>query len=227
MSDEGRNFITRRRTCLLVVAAGVLVATTSGAQPAPSCDAWNTAEFFRTANPALVTACLAAGASLEELSEPSGTWPPHAYRHAMTPLHAAVNENATAAVEILLAAGADPNGRDDRGFAPLHTAVYFSPAAIALLLEAGADVHAKAEKGGATPLHYVARDSGSATEVHLLLAAGADVDVKNIPEGPPCTTRRNAAGIRRCLTPCWRPGRTSTRAPTTARRPYLTLPRIG
>ena len=173
--------MTRTRTWLVVLSIGLPGMSAHGTQPvAPNCEPWNTAGFFRTASPSLVAACIAAGASLEELSEPV-ILNVHDYRNAKTPLHAAVNENATAAIEILLAAGANPNGLDGSRFAPLHTAIFFSPSAIALLLEAGADVHARAENGGgATPLHYVARSGfDSAAQVQLLLEAGADVDARD------------------------------------------------
>ena len=41
---------------------------------------------------------------------------------AKTPLHTAVSENASEAVEVLLAHGADPTAEDNSGETPLHTA---------------------------------------------------------------------------------------------------------
>ena len=64
--------MSRNRTCLAVVSVCIVYVGSLGAQPPPRCEQWNTEKFFRTASPALVTACLEAGASLEGLSEPSG-----------------------------------------------------------------------------------------------------------------------------------------------------------
>ena len=68
---------------------------------APSCEQWNTEEFFRAASVEDVTACLAAGADAHARDE-----------RDLTPLHWAAFGNQDPAVfEALLAAGADPETR--------------------------------------------------------------------------------------------------------------------
>ena len=89
-------------------------------------------------------------------------------------------------IAALLAAGADPNTKDDNDFTPLHDA---SNAEITrLLLAAGADPHAK-DCFGCTPLHY-ARDEAM---VQTLIAGGADPQSRdndgNLPEETQVTVR--------------------------------------
>jgi ankyrin repeat protein len=56
-------------------------------------------------------------------------------------------------MKALIAAGADPNARDNEGATPLHMAAYASrPKHVQMLLEAGADPLAKTDNG---------RDAGS------------------------------------------------------------------
>ena len=58
-----------------------------------------------------------------------------------------------AAIEALLAAGADVNDANDRGWTPLHAAAYANKAEIAsILLAAGAALDAEAHGAGGTPL---------------------------------------------------------------------------
>jgi hypothetical protein len=77
-------------------------------------------------------------------------------------------------VELLLAAGADPNAAMRDGRRPLHFAAAFDvPAAVPLLLAAGATVDTR-DEDGCTPLFSASRDVAA-----LLLAAGADVRVRD------------------------------------------------
>ena len=80
-------------------------------------------------------------------------------------------------VERCLAAGADPNARDEHGFTPLHWTR--DAAAARILLEAGANVHSRNRRGD-TPLH-----STSAAVTRVLLAAGADPDARNDADRTP------------------------------------------
>jgi len=58
-----------------------------------------------------------------------------------------------ALVEALLAAGADANDPNDRGWTPLHQAAYSNQSAIATaLIQSGADLDAEAHGSGGTPL---------------------------------------------------------------------------
>ena len=87
-----------------------------------------------------------------------------------------------AAIESLLANGADPNTKDEHGYTPLHFAAERGDvAAIGILVGAGSDLQAQAVYGfrtkttGETPLHLAARhDHGDA--VGALLAAGVDAN---------------------------------------------------
>lgn len=58
-----------------------------------------------------------------------------------------------AMVEAVLAAGADVNNPNDRGWTPLHSAAYSNQSAIAaVLIKSGADLDAEAHGSGGTPL---------------------------------------------------------------------------
>ena len=86
-------------------------------------------------------------------------------------------------VAALLAAGADVNAVDARGFTPLFHACYSAdedrghPDVVRILLEGGADKEAKIGYG-VRPLMYAA-GNGEAGVVEALLRAGADPAAKN------------------------------------------------
>ena len=92
-----------------------------------------------------------------------------------------------------VAAGSDPNARDDSGFTPLHKAAANStePAVIARLLDAGADPEAGGDTG-LTPLHVAVGGSASPAVVMALIDAGADLDARDNDGYTPL----HAAGVR-------------------------------
>ena len=91
-------------------------------------------------------------------------------------------------VRAQLDSGADVNGRNLEGWAPLPLAVIYdaSPAIIELLIDQGADVNAKGLQDQ-TPLLWAVMDAqpgtNSATNVRVLLNKSADVSVKMEPSG--------------------------------------------
>ena len=91
----------------------------------------------------------------------------------LTLLSMVVLEGDSAAVSLLLAAGADPSAADTYGWSSLHFAVPLAgPGVVSVLLAAGADPNARTA-GGASGLHLAARQATLAV-VADLLDAGAD-----------------------------------------------------
>lgn len=105
-------------------------------------------------------------------------------------------------VDLLLAAGADPNAADAFGFTPLMQAARFGRTeSVARLLSAGAQLEAKtqdlptdpseaaetlkARAGGKTALHFAALSGDSAT-IRLLLERGAQVNTTDHHGTRPC-----------------------------------------
>lgn len=85
-------------------------------------------------------------------------------------LSRAIREEHKADIARLLAAGADPDGRDQMGICPLHHA-YAQPETIGLLLAAGADPNVIFKHS--SPL-YPATVKGQFEVMDLLMSAGAD-----------------------------------------------------
>ena len=156
-------------TGLLFLTAGVLLAPMQRAQPAPTCEQWNTEEFFRVATVADVTACLDAGADVAARDEDE-----------ITPLHWATWISVhPAVVDALISADADLEARNGTGSTPLHNAASNNENAAVLdsLLAAGADMAVRNDEGVA-PVQYAAFRNGNADVVDALFAAGADRQVR-------------------------------------------------
>lgn len=103
------------------------------------------------------------------------------------PLHHAARSGTPGAVQMLIEAGADVNGRNTflytysaTSLTPLHFAAASNPnpEVVSTLLEMGAELHAP-DHEGKFPLHYAAMNSNPAVAA-ALLEAGADV---NAPRG--------------------------------------------
>jgi thioredoxin-related protein len=93
------------------------------------------------------------------------------------PLLAAAGAGRRDAVELLLAAGADPDRTNRFGEGALHVAAKSDTAILAILLAAGADPNAR-DAGGVTPLMLAAR-AGRADNTGTLRRAGARIDMKD------------------------------------------------
>jgi ankyrin repeat protein len=125
-----------------------------------------------------------------------------------TPLHAAVDHGNLDVATLLLAHGADPNAKDHRGVTPVHEAASDSHMKLARLLldeggecpvevaamlgdvdevrkylDAGANIDARLAADKAL-LHWVAL-SGETRVARLLIARGADVNVRDDSGGTP------------------------------------------
>ena len=101
-----------------------------------------------------------------------------------TALHVAAN---SAAIDVLMEAGASIEARDKYDSTPLHGAAEaLKPVAVAALLRHGADVNARGDVGD-TPLHCAVADTETIQEaaevVDLLLSAGADVNAQEGEHG--------------------------------------------
>jgi ankyrin repeat protein len=111
----------------------------------------------------------------------------------MTALHWAAARGHLKTVQILLAAGADPDSSSASGETPLASAACIgSHEVVQLLLDHGARVDTREDQSGLTALHRAA-ESGDKETIKLLLAKGADVNVKESRNGKQCTPLHLAA----------------------------------
>ena len=165
---------TMIRSVLVSVLLGFL--TVVAAQRTPSCEEWNTKEYFQTAALKEVTTCLDNGAD-----------PKAEDRYEDTPLHRAANYNDNPAViQALIAAGADPKARNAWEDTPLHGVAQFNEnlEAIEVLIAAGADPKARGTLGR-TPLHWAANDNENPAVIKALLAAGGDLMARDYNKDTP------------------------------------------
>jgi ankyrin repeat protein len=95
-----------------------------------------------------------------------------------TPLREAARNGHTAAIAVLLKAGARVNGADGDGYTPLMYAARNGCAtAVHTLVAAGADIH-RADKDGDTALHWASMN-GRFNAARVLVVVGAWADVTN------------------------------------------------
>lgn len=139
------------------------------------CEGWTTREFWETADPATVRACLSAGYSVEDRTPA-----------AQTPLHwAARFSDDPDVIRVLVEAGAHLDAPTRARRTPLHWAARYNrnPAVVRALLEYEANVYAET-KHGRTPLHLAALANENPVVVDEL-ARVTDVDVRKRNGGTP------------------------------------------
>ena len=171
--------------------------------PAPTCDVWNTPDYFRSATPTTVSDCLAVGMDVGARDADGRTPLHHAVRYGrlevvsallaadgnldardndgLSPLLLAARDNVSAeVVAMLLEAGGSVDARMNDGSTVLFLAARHSehPEVIVAMVEAGADVNARRDDGSA-PLHLAAHYSEHPEVVEALLAAGADANAQS------------------------------------------------
>ena len=102
-----------------------------------------------------------------------------------TPLHAACLGGSEKVVRLLIELGANTNTSDPRLGTPLHAACRGrNENVVRLLVELGADINANVPRLG-TPLHLVCNGRSNTTNAKILLAKGADVNIRRNRQ--PCT----------------------------------------
>lgn len=161
--------LTARAICILVLSA---VGCGRLSTPTPTAKTLHEAAIFY---PDQIPTLIAKGAEVDELDAAGNS-----------ALWMAARLSKTESVRLLLAAGADPNTRGQRGWTPLHCTTFCWSASAdseiaQLLIKAGADVNSVEPEYGETPFHYAVRVAESPQLVRLLLDGGADIDAQSDP----------------------------------------------
>ena len=119
-----------------------------------------------------VSSCQSLPRPSQDEPPPPGTLTPHTFIEN-------ARQGNLAAVKSFLAAGIDPNVRDDEGGTALIAAVTGNQGDIVkLLLDKGADVNAK-NKNGETALFWAPPMEGAGDVIRLLLEKGADTNIES------------------------------------------------
>ncbi|WP_419933654.1 ankyrin repeat domain-containing protein [Candidatus Palauibacter sp.] len=148
-----------------LLALPVLTAlSVAQAAAQPPCEGWTTQQFWRTAGPATVRECLAAGYRINDQRLPRN----------ITALHwAAGFSHDPEVITVLLEAGASLEASSPPEYrTPLHYAARYSghPEVVRTLLQYGADVYA-VNRPGRTPLHLAALFNDNPEVVEELVKA--------------------------------------------------------
>lgn len=139
----------------------------------------NTANDLRVTP--LSVACTNANAALVDRLLAAGANPNTPIATGETPIITCAGSGSVDAVRSLIARGADVNAKES---AQHQTALMWAVAerhtdVVKALIERGADLQARTQKGF-TALHFAARQ-GAVESARLLLAAGADINVRSQP----------------------------------------------
>ncbi|OKL63894.1 hypothetical protein UA08_01110 [Talaromyces atroroseus] len=117
-------------------------------------------------------------------------------KKGQTLLSLALEKGSPRATDLLLAFGADANGRDSSGDFPLHVAVKGVFDDVKLVLDYGGSVN-QTNRSGKTPLHVAAGCQNSAVEIiEFLIERNADVTARDANGDTPLHAAAGTGGIQ-------------------------------
>lgn len=168
-SRIGRGIALSGLLVWIVLLAGCVPARSQGLDPG---EVFNDPDSLSLAN-------AVQGGQVDEIAQlvAGGTDVESTGDHGTTMLQWAVMTSSHDGLSALLDAGADPDRTGHDGNGPLHLAAFHSdPAYLVTLLAAGADPDLRGKVTGATALKNALVNNAD-TAFHLLLEAGADVNI--------------------------------------------------